>query len=220
MQHVAAVDARHYDMWRRWTMKRWMVIASFLLIAAGALGATKSLAPAVREVLKHAVTSEREAAARYEVFARKADEEGYRGAAALFRAQAKAERTHGERFAALLRSYDVTPPAEDAFSPAAGSTRENLRWAAAAEKAEQDGSYREAIETCNLYDATDIAKIFDQTRDSEVEHGNLCTTAGRDLDSMKDGKTFYVCDKCGYTTDVSLPFCPSCQHKAALSKVE
>jgi rubrerythrin len=37
---------------------------------------------------------------------------------------------------------------------------------------------------------------------------------------MKEAKTFYVCDKCGYTTDVKLPFCPACQHKKALAAVE
>ena len=80
--------------------------------------------------------------------------------------------------------------------------------------------YREAIETCNLHSATEVAKLFDQTRDSEVEHANLCTTASRDLESMKEAKTFYVCGTCGYTTDVKLPFCPACQHKKAPAAVE
>ena len=200
-------------------MKRALLILAVLSIALGAIAAT-TLPREVRNVLQNALTNEREAVARYEVFARKANEEGYRGAAALFRAQAQAERTHAERFAALLRANEIPLPPEQTFTPNAGTTGENLRAAAAAERAERDGAYREAIETCNLHGATDIAKVFDQTRDSEVEHANLCKAAARDLESMKNAKTFYVCGKCGYTTDVKLPFCPACQHKKAPEAVE
>lgn len=201
-------------------MKRTLVVIALSSIALGAIAATNPLPREVRDVLQRALANEREAAARYEAYARKAEEEGYRGAAALFRAQARAERTHGERFAATLRAHDVPVPAEPGFSPAAGATADNLRNAAAAEKAERDGMYRDAIATCHLHGATEIAKVFDQTRDSEVEHGNLCNTAARDLDSMKEAKTFYVCGKCGYTTDVKLPFCPACLHKEAPEPVE
>lgn len=200
-------------------MKRALFILVLLSIALAAIAAT-ALPREVRSVLQNALTNEREAVARYELFARKADEEGYRGAAALFRAQAQAERTHAERFAAVLRANEIPLPPEQTFTPNVGTTGENLRAAASAERAERDGAYREAIETCNLHGATDIAKVFDQTRDSEVEHANLCNTAAHDLDSMKDAKTFYVCGKCGYTTDVKLPFCPACQHKQAPVAVE
>lgn len=201
-------------------MKRTLLFIVLSSIAADAIAATNPLPREVREVLQRALVNEREAVARYELFARKADEEGYRGAAALFRAQAQAERTHGERFAAVLRSHDVALPAEEISSTVAGTTAENLRSAASAEKAERDGAYREAVETCNLYRATEIAKIFDQTRDSEAEHGNLCNAAARNPESMKEAKTFYVCGKCGYTTDVKLPYCPACQHKVAPVAVE
>ncbi|HYR28755.1 MAG TPA: ferritin family protein [Thermoanaerobaculia bacterium] len=201
-------------------MKRTLLVLALSSIALGTIAATNPLPREVRDVLQRALVNEREAVARYEAFARKADEEGYRGAAALFRAQAQAERTHGERFAAMLHAHDVALPPEETFSPAVGTTAENLRTAAAAEKAERDGAYREAVETCIEYGTAEIAKVFDQTRDSEVEHNNLCSAAARDLDSMKAPKTFYVCGKCGYTTDVKLPFCPACQHKVAPAAVE
>ena len=200
-------------------MKRALFVLAVFSIALCAIDAN-ALSREVRIVLQNALTNEREAVARYELFARKADEEGYRGAAALFRAQAQAERTHAERFAALLRADDVPLPPEQTFTPTVGTTGENLRAAAAAERAERDGIYREAIEACNLPGATDIAKVFDQTRDSEVEHANLCNGAARDLDSMKDAKTFYVCGQCGYTTDVKLRSCPSCMRKQAPAAVE
>jgi len=201
-------------------MKRTLFVIALSSMALATIAATKSLPYEVRQVLQRALVNEREAAARYDLFATKAQEEGYRGAAALFRAQAQAERTHGERFAAVLRAHDIALPPEETFSPPVGTTGDNLRTAASAERAERDGSYREAIETCNLHSATEIAKLFDQTRDSEVEHANLCTAASRDLESMREAKTFYVCAKCGYTTDVKLPFCPACQHKSAPKAVE
>lgn len=193
-------------------MKRMLFVLAVLSIALCAIAAT-ALPREVRIVLQNAVTNEREAVARYELFTQKAEEEGYLGAAALFRAQAQAERTHAERFAALLRASDSPLPAEQTFTPKVGTTAENLRTAAAAEREERDGIYREAIETCNVRGAAEIAKVFDQTRDTEVEHANLCNTAARDLESMKDAKTFYVCGECGYTTDVKLPFCPACQRR-------
>jgi rubrerythrin len=200
-------------------MKRMLFVLAVLSIALCAIAGTV-LPREVRFVLQSALTNEREAAARYDAFARKAEEEGYRGAAALFRAQAQAERTHGRRFAALLQENDIPLPPEQTFTPAVGTTGDNLRAAASAERTERDGSYREAIETCNLNRATDIAKVFEQTRDSEVEHANLCTAAAGDLDSMKNAKTFYVCGRCGYTTDVKLRFCPACRHTKGPEAVE
>jgi rubrerythrin len=205
---------------RRCVMKRALFVVALLSIALCTIAATTPLPREVRELLQRSFVREREAVTRYELFARKADEEGFRGVAVLFRAQAQAERTHAERFASLLRSHDIAVPPEDAFTPNAGTTRENLAASAAAERAERDGAYREAVETCNLHGKPDIAKVFDHTRDSEVEHANLCTAAARDLESMKAPKAYYVCGKCGYTTDVKLPFCPACQHKSAPAAVE
>ena len=193
-------------------MKRMLILLAVSSIALAAIAAT-ALPREVRNVLQDALTNERQAVARYELFAAKADEEGYRGAAALFRAQAQAERTHAERFAALLRAHDIPIPDEQAYTPHVGTTADNLRAAASAEREERDAVYREAIETCKAHGAADAAKVLDQTRDSETEHANLCSAAARDVESMKQRKTFYVCGKCGYTTDVKLPFCPSCQHK-------
>ena len=201
-------------------MKRVLLVVLALSITVGTFAATKRLPAPVRDVVERALANERAAAARYDAYAARADQDGYAGAAALFRAQARAERTHAERFLSLLREDGGTIPPEPALAPRADATDDNLRAAASAERSERDGIYREAIEVCTLHEATDVAKIFDQTRDTEVEHANLCNSAARDLQSMKDAKVFYVCDRCGYTTDVKLPFCPACQHKQALAAVE
>jgi rubrerythrin len=197
-------------------MKRRITVTLVLLMAVGAFAATNVLTREVRDVVERALAGEREAVARYEAFAVKATEEGYPGAAALFRAQAKAESTHAERFAAILHGAGLEVPAANPPAPKVWSTSENLHAAAASEAEERDGIYKEAVQTCRSHGAPEAAKVFDQTRDSEVEHANLCAAAGRDMNAMKQEKAFYVCGHCGYTTDVKLGFCPSCQKREAL----
>ena len=201
-------------------MRRSLFVLIALCVAVGTVAATKSLSPPVRDAVERALSREREAVAQYVLFAAKAAEEGYPAAAALFRAQAEAERTHAERFTDLLRSNDLPVPPEQPVTPKVGTTMENLRAAAAAEASERDQGYREAIDTCNQHGAPEIAKVFDLTRDSEVEHANLCVAAARNLDAMKNAKAFFVCGKCGYTTDVELSFCPACQSRQALRRFE
>ncbi|MDP9190073.1 MAG: hypothetical protein M3P06_00005 [Acidobacteriota bacterium] len=201
-------------------MKRALYAMLVLCIAVGMMAAGKGLAFQVRDVVENALANEREAVARYDAFASKATEEGYLGVASLFRAQAQAERAHAKRFAAVLTEHGAAVPPEPSLSPSVGSTIDNLHTAVSAETSENDSLYRKSIETCNQLGATDVAKVFDQTRDSEIEHANLCKTAARNIESMKEPKTFYVCGKCGYTTDVKLPYCPACQYKHAPDAVE
>ncbi len=56
-----------------------------------------------------------------------------------------------------------------------------------------------------------MAKTFDETRDVEVEHANLAADALRNLSDMKTSHEYYICERCGYTTNVRLPLCPSCR---------
>lgn len=204
-------------------MKRALIVSvAALLIALPALAAAdKPIAPDVQVTLEKALRAEREAVARCTAFAKKADEEGYPGAASLFRAMADAEQIHAKRFAAALKDHGISvPPESDSYKPLVGSTSTNLRTAATNEIAERDGMYRDAIETCRRHGDSETAKLFDETRDVEVEHGNLCIAAGRDLDALKQPKTYFVCERCGYTTDVDLSLCPDCRHREHLQPVK
>lgn len=200
-------------------MKR--VLFSLLILGAVTAYAAKDALPnIVRDAVETAIRHEHEAVVRYQAFAAKADEEGYPGAAALFRAQAASEATHQKRFTKALEASGVTVSSGEVATPKVWSTADNLRAAAASETIERDVTYREAIRACRTHGAEDIAKVFDQTRDSEVEHVNLCNAAARDLQSLKSGKTYYVCDGCGYTTDIKLGFCPACQMKQPLKAID
>lgn len=194
-------------------MKRVFVGLFALLLIVSAAVAADGLRTEVRLIVEKALAGEREAVARYEAFAVKADQEGYPGAASLFRAAARGEKAHANRFARILKEAGHSVPEAATHNPLVGSTGDNLRTASAAESAERDGIYREAVETCKLHRANELARVFDQTRDSEVEHNNLCQAAARNLESMKQARAYYVCDECGYTTDVKLPMCPACRSK-------
>lgn len=188
-----------------------MVLCGFISVVA--LGAGREASWGVQRALTNAVAGERAAIARYEAFAVKADEEGYAGAASLFRAAAKAERIHLARFTALMQERKVAVP-EDRTAPVhVGSTRANIEAAVAAEKAERDDVYMDAHRT-STNDRDDlVATAFDQTRDVETEHANLCTQALQNLDSLKEPKAYHVCAHCGYTTDLRLGFCPVCRQR-------
>jgi len=191
-------------------MKRFVLILAILFPVV--LCAAEQRTPfGVQRVLTNAVIGERQAIARYNAFAVKAEEEGYLGAAELFRAAARAESIHLRRFTALMIERNLAVPAEGAVKVDVESTRDNLHNAVLAENAERDGAYIFAIRTANDEHDAGVAKVFDETRDAEVEHANLCADALRHLDDMKAAREYYVCEHCGYTTNVRLPLCPSCR---------
>src|SRR5271157_4058600 len=76
--------------------------------------------------LQAAYNGESNANARYLIFARKADEEGYGKVASLFRAAAKAEEIHANNHAAVIEKMGGVPVLN--LEPTdVKSTRENLR---------------------------------------------------------------------------------------------
>jgi rubrerythrin len=191
-------------------MKKWMIVA-VVAIALPLAGGSKTISGSVRQAVERAILNELQAVAHYEACAVRATEEGFPGAASLFKAAAAAEKTHAKRFAKLLegRGVDFTMPV--AAARPVGGTADNLRAAAADETAERDGVYKESIGVCRMAGDDEASKIFDNTRDSEVEHANLFAAAARQLESLRTAKAVHYCDLCGYTTDIRLPMCPVCR---------
>lgn len=185
-------------------MKRsWLVLPLLLLVGAAPFR--------VQNVLQRSLQNERDAVAKYEACALKATEEGYAGAAALFRAAARAEGVHAKRIAEAMTARGIAVPDAAPHQGAIGSTADNLRAAAVAETQERDTTYKEALAAAQEARDEALVTLFDHTRDTEVEHANLFNAAMRQLDQYKEPKHFYVCDECGYTTDVDLPLCALCR---------
>ena len=179
---------------------------AWCLAGAAALAAGGTLAN-----LQTAYQGESNAKARYEAFAVKADAEGYKSVAALFRATAHSEGIHATKHAAAIKKIGAVAKAEVAV-PEVKSTRENLEVALKGEIAESTAMYPEFIKQAEA-DKNGKAKMsFMGALAAETEHAKLYQQALDDLDGWKAaGKTFLVCEVCGYTAlDTGLKKCPVC----------
>jgi rubrerythrin len=149
--------------------------------------------------LNAAFAGESQANRRYTAFARKADEEGFKQVARLFRAVAHGETIHA------LNHFKVLGGVQ--------STRENLRTAIAGEHYEVVTMYPDFMKDAQAEDNKPANTTFDRAWDVEKVHEKLYTEA---LDSL-DGKQteefdYYVCPVCGYVHARSAPErCPVCQ---------
>ncbi len=191
----------------------------FVLTAALAIvllaGALVAAAPRAAEAttldnLQAAFNGESNAHARYLAFAQKADQAGYGGAAALFRAAARAEEIHAANHAVVIKKMGGTPTA-DVKAPDVKSTLDNLQAAIKGETYERDTMYPEFIAKARKDKNKDAIETFNYAKTAEAEHAKLYTEASTNLDAWKPAKPFYVCTVCGYTvTKIDFAKCPSC----------
>jgi len=170
----------------------------------------KEKAATTLENLMAAFNGESNANARYAAFAKKADEEGFAGAASLFRAAARAEQVHADGHAAVIKTLGGQAK-PDIKPPQVKSTKENLQAALDGETYERDTMYPDFIAVAKKENNKDALRSFNFALTAETEHAKLYGDALKNLDSWKTAKTFYVCSVCGYTT-TKLDFekCPSC----------
>ena len=161
--------------------------------------------------LQAAYNGESNAKARYEAFAVKADEEGYKGVASLFRAAAASEGIHLQGHAEVIKSMGAEPKA-DIKSPEVKSTRENLEAALKGETYEMETMYPEFVKQADAEKNSKAARSFKGAMAAEKEHAKFYKDALDNLESWKaEQKTFLVCTVCGFTTaDLALKQCPVC----------
>ncbi len=178
-------------------------------VAASGVPETGSPVPtSTKDDLLTAFQGEANAAARYEAFAKKADEEGYAGAASLFRAAAVSEKVHCANHAKVLATLGVTPTPE-IKAIEVKSTKENVAAALAGETYERDVMYPGFIAKAG--DNLAAATSFKQALAAETEHAVYFANAVKKIDSWKTKTDFLVCPTCGFTTmDVTLKLCPVC----------
>jgi rubrerythrin len=171
------------------------------------MGATDS--PTLKN-LQSAYNGEYNETACYGAFAAKADEEGYKGAASLFRAAAKAESVHLGLHAGAIEKLGAEPKAE-VETPVVKSTKENLYAAMTGEEYERDAMYPAFFEQAQVDHNTDAARSFKNAMLADIEHAKLFKQALDDVDAWTDARTFLVCSDCGFTSmDLTLTQCPVC----------
>ncbi len=151
------------------------------------------------ENLKAAFAGESQANRKYLAFAKKAEEEGYKDVAKLFRAAAASETVHAMSHFKVMGSIK--------------NTIDNLRAAYDGETFEKTEMYPEFINTAKEEGNKDAVRTFTWAMKAEKVHADLYTKA---LDAVETGKdvgidALHVCQKCGYTVEGEAPdICPVC----------
>jgi len=185
-----------------------------LILTAGCskeAGGPSALESQTLKNLQTAYNGERNAQAKYEQYAVKADQEGYHQVASLFRAAALSESIHASNDAAVILSLGAQPQAKVEL-PEILTTADNLAAALEGETYEATTMYPDFLEQAKADGIGGAIRTFIWSQQAEVEHAKYYKQALEDLDNWKEGtKAFLVCSRCGYTTtDLDLQKCPVC----------
>lgn len=157
--------------------------------------------------LQDAFAGESQANRKYLAFARKAEEEGFRQIAKLFRAAAEAETVHAHNH---LREMGGIR-----------STKENLQEAISGESYEFQKMYPQMIKDAEAEGQKGALKSFNFANEVEKIHAALYKKAVENL-GKNPSVDYHVCQICGNTVEGEPPDkCPICgADKKAFKKIE
>lgn len=157
--------------------------------------------------LKEAFAGESQANRKYLAFAKKAEEEGYKAVAALFKAAAEAETIHAHNHLRELKGIK--------------STKENLMEAINGETFEFQSMYPKMIEEAKAEGNNGALRSFNYANEVEKVHAGLFKKALENLEK-KETVTYYICPICGNTFENDAPDkCPICNAaKSSFIKIE
>ena len=185
-------------------------LALTVLVTVGTASLAAAAPSKTLDNLMAAYNGESNANAKYLEFAKKADQEGYAGAASLFRAAAKAEEFHARNHAEVIKKLGGTPKAEIKL-PEIKTTAENLKVAIEGETYEKTTMYPEFIAEARTAGQKDALRSFNFAISAEGEHAKLYAEASNNLQSWKAARKFSVCPVCGKTVDrIDFSKCPVC----------
>ena len=167
--------------------------------------------------LLSALEGESNANAKYNAFAIKADADGFRGAASLFRAAARAEQIHATNHARVIIQLGGKV-AIKLHELEVGSTLENLKTALAGEQYEIATMYPGFLAEATAHNNAAAIRTFHNAMEAEKTHARLYSEAIALLEACKKdawiGKSrdFFVCPVCGYTSETPDEHerCPVC----------
>jgi rubrerythrin len=146
--------------------------------------------------LKNAFAGESQANRRYLAFAKKAEDEGHKQVAKLFRAAAEAETVHAHAHLRVMGGVK--------------STKENIQEAIGGETFEFTKMYPQMIEEAKKEGNKQAQQSFEFANKVEKIHAELYQKA---LNSLGKNETvdYYVCQVCGNTVEKTAPDkCPIC----------
>ena len=144
-----------------------------------------------------AFAGESQANRKYTAFAKKAEEDGYRQVAKLFRAAATAETVHALNHFRALGEIK--------------STEENLKAAIGGENYEVVSMYPEFIKDAEQAGIKKAVVSFQWAWEVEKVHEGLYRKALEAIGGDQEEFDYYVCPVCGYTHERGAPDrCPVC----------
>jgi rubrerythrin len=155
--------------------------------------------PRTSENVEFAFAGESQANRRYLFFAEKADEEGNKQIARLFRAAAEAETVHARNHLRVMGGIN--------------STNDNLSAAIGGEHDEFTQMYPGFIKQAESEQQQRAVASFDLANKVEQIHHSLFQTALGKLQEgqVMDEQPFFVCQICGNTVEGTAPEkCPVC----------
>jgi rubrerythrin len=157
--------------------------------------------------LKEAFAGESQANRKYLAFSQKAEKEGYKQAAKLFRAAAAAETVHAHNHLRQLKGINTT--------------KENLQEAIEGESHEFQSMYPQMIKDAEEEGSKGALRSFQFANEVEKIHAGLYQKALDNIDGSEEFD-YYVCDICGYTAEREAPDkCPVCgARKESFSKID
>ncbi len=154
---------------------------------------------ATKENLEFAFAGESQANRKYLFFAEKADEEGHKRVARVFRAAADAETVHARNHLRVIQGIRAT--------------RDNLLTAISGENHEFTEMYPSFIKQAEAEGEKKATESFDLANKVEQIHHGLYKDALSALEKAEvmELKPFYVCQYCGNTVEGEAPEkCPVC----------
>jgi rubrerythrin len=160
------------------------------------IGKKENLFMKTDDNLKAAFAGESQANRKYLAFAKKAEQEGFKQVAKLFRAAAEAETVHAHAHLRVLGGIR--------------STKENIQEAIAGETHEFKSMYPGMMEAAKSENNDAAFRTFHFANEVEKIHASLYSKA---LESLGKNEVvdYYVCPYCGNTVEKAAPDkCPIC----------
>ena len=149
-----------------------------------------------KDNLQNAFAGESQANRKYLAFGKKAEEEGFKQVAKLFRAAAEAETVHAHNHLRVMGNIKTT--------------KENIQEAIAGETYEFTKMYPQMIEEAKKEGNKEALRSFEMANKVEKIHADLYQKALQHLGKNED-VDYYVCQVCGNTVEREAPdTCPIC----------
>ncbi len=164
------------------------------------------------DALQAAYTNAIKAAEFYGKAGKKADDEGFAGAASLLRAAERSETVHASMFAAHITTLKATPTVrKDAGTPEVKTTKENLAAALKLANAARETDLPAGRRAAESEGNRNAGHAFKDAREGVIELARGFKDAGETLDQWKKKRDFFVGRTCGYMVEkLDLQKCPVC----------